>query len=1095
MSLATEFQVNNILFTFKKYPAGEQEVLYVSSEIRKVLESGEKFYEESFFQKLFPSLPKPYFDFLFDVLGKGDKISCPLVWKERYFQEVQIEGYVISQEDRSYLCNVLISPLPIDRRVKYAWLMAKKENKFYSSEGSILPFHTILEWTKYFLEKFDFIKEHEFRDFILNPNEEYLTLFPDHLYLTKKPLGHSYCLVQLEYGPLTIVKSGLRNRQKSQGKTLSNLIYYEYDKETKKLAFNGEIEDILGYPLSSFKNLELEKWIALIHPSDRFHFDEGLKRDEKRVYRVKHESGHYVYLQDDRKDFGSEKKGHVFGVIGDITALKAIENDIQSHKSILDQLTGVVPGMVYMVKAYSDGRREFLFVSEGSKQLWERSPKEILENDQTLNDLIHQEDLNYVQQADEMAFLKDQKFEVNFRILTPSGKLKWIYGASDRMRQYENESIWAGFFVDVTYTKEKETEAVLNLNKYKVLFDENPLAIFQYNKEGGIIGVNRAFLEKVNLGQASDLVGKNLFDIVGDDPIAKAYQKSIDEGFGSYEGPYVSRFNQNLFYVRVTAKQVSEEGLFQAIIEDIGEVQYISNTLSGLTEKTSKYSGKEFFDELTAYLSKTLNMNHCFIAEIDDNGEVAKVLSYNSFGKKSKTFQYQLEGTPCFDCLDSGAPYILSKGAHLKYPQDKGLSKMGISTYLGVPIMDNEKNRLGILVLMDEMDRPDSNSLGSLLTIVSDRVGAELERIYFERQLTTSELLYRSIAENFPNGIIDILDQDLICIYTEGKEYENLDEDSKSLIGKSHLDLYEKGTAKEVKSKLKQVFKGQQMVFEITNKDQFYLKNGVPLINDKGKIDRILVVTQNITETKRAESERERLIRDLKSQNEELQRFAYIISHNLRAPIVNITSLLDLYNTNVPSDPENEEVIQNLKASTHILNGTLEDLIEVVSIKKNKLPKIESVNFKKLLRNILRSLSKQVKESGAIIETDFSEAPKINYIYSHLENFFINLCTNAIKYAHPDRTPLIQIKTFEENGFTVIQFKDNGIGIDLNRYQDRLFGLYQRFHSHVDGKGLGLYLVREQIRAHDGNIKIESKLNEGTTFYIYLKNLTAAPKD
>ncbi|MDX5478180.1 MAG: HAMP domain-containing histidine kinase, partial [Cyclobacteriaceae bacterium] len=235
--------------------------------------------------------------------------------------------------------------------------------------------------------------------------------------------------------------------------------------------------------------------------------------------------------------------------------------------------------------------------------------------------------------------------------------------------------------------------------------------------------------------------------------------------------------------------------------------------------------------------------------------------------------------------------------------------------------------------------------------------------------------------------------------------------------------------------------------------------------------------------------EREQLIKDLKSQNEELQRFAYITSHNLRAPIVNITSLLDLYDDKNPENPENKEVIENLKVSTNILNGTLEDLIEVVSIKKNKIPKIELINFLQLTQNVEKSLSKQIADSRAEIHKDFTKAPNINYIYSHLENFMMNLLTNAIKYKHPDRHPVIFIRTSLEGDYTLLTFEDNGIGINLERYGDRLFGLYQRFHSHVEGKGLGLYLVREQIRAHDGNLKVESTVGKGTRFKIYLRNM------
>nr|WP_280867514.1 ATP-binding protein [Lunatimonas salinarum] len=113
----------------------------------------------------------------------------------------------------------------------------------------------------------------------------------------------------------------------------------------------------------------------------------------------------------------------------------------------------------------------------------------------------------------------------------------------------------------------------------------------------------------------------------------------------------------------------------------------------------------------------------------------------------------------------------------------------------------------------------------------------------------------------------------------------------------------------------------------------------------------------------------------------------------------------------------------------------------------------------------------------------------MNYVYAHLENFFMNFLTNSVKYKHPDRTPEVWIKTYKSKEYCVIEFRDNGIGLDLERYGDRLFGLYQRFHNHVEGKGMGLYLVREQIRSNDGKIEISSKVGEGLAFTLYLRNL------
>ncbi|MEX2513422.1 MAG: PAS domain-containing sensor histidine kinase [Cyclobacteriaceae bacterium] len=363
------------------------------------------------------------------------------------------------------------------------------------------------------------------------------------------------------------------------------------------------------------------------------------------------------------------------------------------------------------------------------------------------------------------------------------------------------------------------------------------------------------------------------------------------------------------------------------------------------------------------------------------------------------------------------------------------------------------------------------------------------DRTLSEKKLIASEQLFRSIAENFPKGSINVLDKSFNYIYSDGEEYRQSGLDPNNFIGKSHLDNYTGENYKITKRYLEKLLLGETVNYEISFRNEKYLKSAVPLTNNAGEIDRILLVKQNITEAKKLEAEREKLIKDLKSHNEELLRFAYIVSHNLRAPIVNISLLLDLFNEKEPNDPENIEVIENLKISTNLLDATLQDLIEVVSIKKQKIPKVDLIDFKLLLNNVEKSLYNQLKESGIIIHKDFSGLEEMNYVYAHMENFFMNFMTNAVKYKHPDRIPEVWITTHRENDYCVIEFEDNGIGLDLKRYGDRLFGLYQRFHNHVEGKGLGLYLVREQIRVNDGRIEVDSQVGRGTLFKVYLRHL------
>ena len=1083
----THNSFDNILLTLKKYSDATYELLYISSEIRELIDKNTKFYQESFFEYILPTLPKPIFDYLFQALGNGDKFSCPILVKDRYFQWVKIEGYVISQEDNSYLINALISPQSVSSDIPFSWLKSG-DNTVQLARNNDYD----LDWEKFIISRFPFLDQESLHNFKIQEGEAFFCIFPNRLYLTKRVLATNVNLIQLEYhNNQTAMELGLPNPQEN------NLVYYELNSETGEMVLTGAIENVLGYQTDFFEGFTQSEWRKMIHPDDDRIYDHGFKQSKIIVYKFLHADGHYIFLQDEIENINQEegKNKHLqLGVIGDISELKEIEKNLLDNKSILDELTGVVPGIVYMLKSFPDGTHQYIFISEGSRELAGLEPKEILEDEKSFEALILREDINQVLQADRDAYNNNQKFESQFRIKTQDGQIKWIYGASNRLEKYQNQSIWAGLFIDITQSKIKEEEALLQQLKYKLLFDENPVPIFQYDRNGNILTANQAFLSSIGLEKESEVKGQNLFELIGDQPIRQAYTDSIQNGFGFYEGPYISYFSKKLFHLRVNAKPIDNDS-FQAILENITEQEYVQNILAELTERTSKFSGKAFFDQLTLFLSEKLGTEYCFISEVNDNLEIAEVISMFKNGEKQENFIYKIANSPCEHCMRTESPLIILNDASKLFPNDEELVRLKINTYMGVSISDINNKNLGMLVLMDTNPVQFSPAYETVLKILADRIGAELSRINYESLLINSELLFRSIAENFPKGTIEVLDTDFTYVYTDGKEYHQQGINPKELIGKSIFARYSEETGQKIKIQLKQVLLGESVMFEILIDQQQYLKSGVPLKNEQNEIDRILLVTQNITETKKAEEERNQLIKDLKSQNEELQRFAYIISHNLRAPIVNITALLDLYNDFNPEDPENPEVIENLKIATGILNNTLQDLIDVVAIKKNKLPKIERINFELLATNIETSLSKQIEESGALISKDFSKARSINYIYSHLENFLTNLTTNAIKYRSPDQDLHIQIKTYEDGEFMVIEFKDNGIGIDLERYGDRLFGLYQRFHSHVEGKGLGLYLVREQIRAHDGNLHVESEVGKGTTFYIYLKNLIINTED
>jgi PAS domain S-box-containing protein len=249
----------------------------------------------------------------------------------------------------------------------------------------------------------------------------------------------------------------------------------------------------------------------------------------------------------------------------------------------------------------------------------------------------------------------------------------------------------------------------------------------------------------------------------------------------------------------------------------------------------------------------------------------------------------------------------------------------------------------------------------------------------------------------------------------------------------------------------------------------------------------------DIDAIKQKELELQEITKELLKKNSELEKFAYITSHNLRAPVVNLRSLTEmLQEGELPKELE-KELNGKIRQSVTQLDNTLNDLVDIVSGKSGVDAVKVNLHFHTEMNEIISSIEKQVTDSEAIIESDFSEVDTVHFPKRYLSSILINLFTNAIKYRSPDRRLIIHLKSQLNKDFTVLTFTDNGSGINMDKFRNKVFGLYQRFHSNTDGKGLGLYIIKSQIEAMDGKIEVESIENEGTTFRLYFHNPNHKP--
>lgn len=253
-----------------------------------------------------------------------------------------------------------------------------------------------------------------------------------------------------------------------------------------------------------------------------------------------------------------------------------------------------------------------------------------------------------------------------------------------------------------------------------------------------------------------------------------------------------------------------------------------------------------------------------------------------------------------------------------------------------------------------------------------------------------------------------------------------------------------------------------------------------------GKAYRMIGAMQDITERKKTEREKELIIKELLKSNADLKQFSYITSHNLRAPLSNIEAILRVIDYST-LDTTTAELLKMLNFSGKQLAKTIEDLTKILVIKNNVNAERRTIGLSASFAHLGNIFSSALTEAGAEVFTDFTD-PEIDFNETYFESILINLFSNAINYRSPERNLVIRASTvFDENGNTIFRFSDNGTGIDVNRYKDRLFGLYQRFHDNIEGQGLGLYIIKSQIEALNGTIDIESEPDKGTTFIITFK--------
>lgn len=257
----------------------------------------------------------------------------------------------------------------------------------------------------------------------------------------------------------------------------------------------------------------------------------------------------------------------------------------------------------------------------------------------------------------------------------------------------------------------------------------------------------------------------------------------------------------------------------------------------------------------------------------------------------------------------------------------------------------------------------------------------------------------------------------------------------------------------------------------------YYTKENLNKIDDQRKeAENKIVLANNNLEQRILER-----TNHLTQQNKQLEEFAFVVSHNFRAPVSNLHSLLDIYKE-AENEQDKDMLLEKFTLTLNNLDTTLNDLLNGISVKNDSKKEKQHLAFNTYVLLATDALQGDIIKSGALITSDFSKAPALEYSALYLESIIQNLLSNALRYSSPIRIPKIKFKSDLINNKVVLTVTDNGLGIDLKQHGKEIFGFKKVFHKNPDAKGLGLFLIKAQVEGMGGTISVESAVDVGTTF-------------
>lgn len=613
------------------------------------------------------------------------------------------------------------------------------------------------------------------------------------------------------------------------------------------------------------------------------------------------------------------------------------------------------------------------------------------------------------------------------------------------------------------------------LNDLKKLMDSSLDVICSINKEGRFVNVSSA-AETIWGYKPEELYGKRYMELVVNEDAEKtehtAEQIMAGASVTMFENRYIHK-NGRIVDILWSARWDQNDALMYCTAKDASEKKNL--------EKAFENERQRFYD---LFLQASFSMGvlkgpgHLF--------EMVNPSYLKLIGRKDIIGISVEEVMP--EMVEQGIIELLDK----VYITGKAF----IANEMRVNL-DREENGKLTTVFLDFIYQAYKNIEGNVESIFFFAIDVT-ERVQSRKQVEESTKLFRQIVETAQEGIW-MIDENNKTSFVNKKTCDILGYSEEEMIGKPNFSFKDR---EDQHIELQEINRRKQDLNE-THETRYLTKSGKsiwthitnnPIFDEDGKYKGTLAMLTDITSRKEQQlqfqknfEEREFLIAELTKSIKDLKHFTYITSHNFKAPLSNLVGLLQQVDYSTLTN-DNKEIVKMFKASTQQLDKTINDLVQILIIKNNVHIAISNINVRKLLKDILGSSLYEIEEAGSEINKDL-QVENIYFNKPYMENVLISLLSNAFNFRSPERPLRIDISTKQKpNGEVLMIIKDNGIGIDLTRHQEKIFGLYQRFHSNSASVGLGLFIVKSQINSLGGKIEVESEVDAGTAFKITFLN-------